>query len=232
MAKIRQGIPFYPFDADLVEALGVFPTWYLQYYYYPDRKVAEMRSATRTRGEVVAEVEQDLLRKYADPSLVVKPPELSQRGGALYSEAAVRLILSLVLDRRDVQVVDVRNGGAIPDLPADGVVEVPCVVGAHGIIPLRMGPLPETIRSLCQVVKAWETWTVEAGVTGSRRGADGDGHQSPGSLRRPGPDAPGGDAGSKSGVPAPVFLKAQSRGVAGHKVQDCRGARVHGTRSM
>ncbi len=171
LARVREGLPFYPFDADLVEALGVFPTWYLQYYYYPDRKVAEMRAAGKTRGEVVAEVERDLLRQYADPSRVVKPPELSQRGGALYSEAAVRLILSLVLDRRDVQVVDVRNGGAIPDLPADGVVEVPCVVGAHGITPLRMGPLPETVRPLCQTVKAWEAWTVEAGVTGSRRAA-------------------------------------------------------------
>jgi len=171
MARVREGLPFYPFDADLVEALGVFPTWYLQYYYYPDRKVEEMRQAGKTRGEVVMEVEQELLRKYADPNRVVKPPELSQRGGALYSEAAVRLILSLVLDRRDVQIVDVRNGGAIPDLPADGVVEVPCVVGAHGVTPLRMGPLPETVRPLCQTVKAWETWTVEAGVTGSRRAA-------------------------------------------------------------
>jgi 6-phospho-beta-glucosidase len=34
-----------------------------------------------------------------------------------------------------------------------------------------MGPLPETVRPLCQTVKAWETWTVEAGVTGSRRAA-------------------------------------------------------------
>ncbi len=168
---VRGEMPAYPFDGELVEALGVLPTWYLQYYYYPDRKVAEMQAAGKTRGEAVAEVEGDLFRKYADPNLVVKPPELSLRGGAFYSEAAVRLILSLVLDRRDVQIVDVRNGGAIPDLPADGSVEVPCVVGAHGITPLRMGPLPETVRPLCQTVKAWETWTVEAGVTGSRRAA-------------------------------------------------------------
>lgn len=167
----RGEMPAYPFDGELVQALGVLPTWYLQYYYYPDRKVAEMQTAGKTRGETVAELERELLGKYADPNLVVKPPELSWRGGALYSEAAVRLILSLVLDRRDVQIVDVRNGGAIPDLPADGSVEVPCVVGAHGVIPLRMGPLPEAVRPLCQTVKAWETWTVEAGVTGSRRAA-------------------------------------------------------------
>lgn len=168
---VRGEMPAYPFDGQLVQDLGVLPTWYLQYYYYPDRKVADMQAAGKTRGETVADVEGDLLRQYADPNLVVKPPELSLRGGALYSEAAVQLILSLVLDRRDVQIVDVRNGGAIPDLPADGSAEVPCIVGAHGVTPLRMGPLPETVRPLCQTVKAWETWTVEAGVTGSRRAA-------------------------------------------------------------
>jgi len=154
MDRIEQGIPDYPFDAALVHTLGVLPTWYLQYYYHHDRKVTEARAAGKTRGEVVAEVEKDLLGKYADPTLVTK-----------------RLILSLVLDRRDVQIVDVRNEGAIEGLPDDGSVEVPCVVGAHGVTPLHMGPLPETIRPLCQTAKAWESWTVEAGVTGSRQAA-------------------------------------------------------------
>jgi 6-phospho-beta-glucosidase len=171
MDQVEQVIPDYPLDAELVRTLGVVPGGYLQYYYHHNRKVAEARAAGKTRGEVVAEVEKDLLGKYADPTLVIKPPELSERGGALYSEAAIRLILSLVLDRRDVQIVDVRNEGAIEGLPDDGSVEVPCVVGAHGVTPLRMGSLPETIRPLCQMAKAWESWTVEAGVTGSRRAA-------------------------------------------------------------
>jgi 6-phospho-beta-glucosidase len=165
------GIPDYPFDARLVRMLGVLPTWYLQYYYHHDRKIAEALEADKTRGEVVAKVEEDLLKKYADPELVTKPLELGMRGGARYSEAAIRLILSLVFDRRDVQIVDVLNDGAIEDLPGDGSVEVPCVIGAHGISPLHMGQLPDTIRSLCQTAKAWESWVVEAGVTGSRQAA-------------------------------------------------------------
>lgn len=169
--RIEQGIPDYPIDADLVRALGLLPTWYLQYYYHHDRKLAEARASDKTRGEVVLELEGDLLEMYTDPSLVTKPRELSQRGGALYSEAAIRLILSLALDRRDVQIVDVGNGGAIEGLPDDGAVEIPCLVGAHGVTPLHMGPLPETIRSLCQMAKDWESWTVEAGVTGSRQAA-------------------------------------------------------------
>jgi 6-phospho-beta-glucosidase len=160
-----------PFDPELVDALGVIPTYYLQYYYDHPKKLAAVKAANKSRGEVVLEVEKALFEKYKDPNQVVKPPELGQRGGALYSEAAMRLMISLRLDRRDIQILVTRNNGAITDLPEDASVEVPCVVGAHGVTPLNMGRLPATIRTLCQQAKAWESWTVEAGVTGSRQAA-------------------------------------------------------------
>lgn len=159
------------FPGELIRVLGVLPTYYLQYYYDHPRKLAEAKASPKSRGEVVQEVEQELFEKYKDSNQVVKPPELSLRGGALYSEAAMRLMLSLLLDRRDIQIVVTRNNGAIPDLAEDASVEVPCVVGAHGVTPLHMGHLPETIRALCQQAKAWESWTVQAGVTGSRQAA-------------------------------------------------------------
>lgn len=171
IAKLEDHPDMKWFDPDLVRALGVIPTYYLQYYYAHPIKLAEAKSAEKSRGEVVLEIEKALFEKYADPSELVKPPELNLRGGALYSEAALRLIFSLLFDRRDVQIVVTRNNGSIPDLPDDASVEIPCVVGAHGVTPLHMGPLPETIRALCQQAKAWESWTVEAGVTGDRDAA-------------------------------------------------------------
>lgn len=159
------------YDPALPRILGVLPTFYLKYYYDHPRQLANAKAAPQSRGEIVQEVEAALFEKYKDPNQVVKPPELMQRGGALYSEAAIRLILSLLLDRRDVQIVVVRNNGAIADLPDNVSVEVPCVVGAHGVTPLHMGRLPETIRALCQHAKAWESWTVQAGVSGRRSDA-------------------------------------------------------------
>ena len=159
------------FDPELVRTLGVFPGYYLQYYYYHPKRVEEAKAADKSRGEVVLEVEKELLKKYADPKVLVKPEELAQRGGARYSESAVNLILSLMLDRRDVQIVVARNGSSIADLPQDASVEVPCLVGAHGVTPLVMGHLPESIRALCQQAKAWESATVKAAVSGSRKDA-------------------------------------------------------------
>ena len=168
MMKIKE-MP--KFDPELIRTLGVLPTYYLQYYYFHPDRVREEKEAGKTRGEVVLEVEKDLLKKYADPNVLVKPPELMLRGGARYSEAAVNLILSLMLDRRDVQIVVARNGSSIADFPEDVSVEVPCVVGAHGVTPLSMGHFPESIRALAIQAKAWESAVVKAAVSGSRRDA-------------------------------------------------------------
>ncbi len=89
----------------------------------------------------------------------------------MYSKAAIPLILSILHDRRDIQSVVTRNNGALSDFVEDAAVEVPCVIGKHGAFPLRMGAMPQTIRGLAQHVKAWESLTVEAGVTGSRSAA-------------------------------------------------------------
>jgi 6-phospho-beta-glucosidase len=159
------------YDPEMIRTLGVLPGGYLQYYYLHPQRLKKLKAAEKSRGEVVLEVEKELLKMYADPKVLVKPEELTQRGGARYSEAAVNLILSLMLDRRDIQIVVTRNGTSIADLPPDASVEVPCVVGAHGVTPLVMGHLPESIRSLCQQAKAWESATVKAAVSGSRKDA-------------------------------------------------------------
>ena len=70
-----------------------------------------------------------------------------------------------------MQIVVARNGNSIVDLPPDASVEVPCVVGAHGVTPLCMGHLPESIRAVCQQAKAWESAVVKAAVSGSRQDA-------------------------------------------------------------
>ncbi|WP_228517597.1 hypothetical protein [Curtobacterium sp. VKM Ac-1376] len=77
-----------------------------------------------TRAQVVMATERALLAKYADESVVTKPAELEQRGGAYYSEAAIDVLSSILGDRGDVQVLNVRNDGTFPFLPDDHVIEV------------------------------------------------------------------------------------------------------------
>jgi 6-phospho-beta-glucosidase len=155
---------------DLVRLLGALPSYYLRYFYFPRETVAEQARQT-PRAQEVMEIEAELLEMYADPALDTKPKLLEQRGGAFYSEAAAMLVESLELDRGDVQVVNVRNAGAIPNLDADAVVEVPCRITAAGAAPLPQRPLPPEMLGLVEQVKAYERLTVEAAMRGDRAAA-------------------------------------------------------------
>jgi 6-phospho-beta-glucosidase len=169
-------IPALPFAKEIIGAMGMIPCHYHHYYLHPAATLAHARAdaapgGTGTRGEVVQRVEAELFELYKNPNLQEKPAQLSQRGGAYYSEAAVRLIHSLVTDRGDIQPVNVRNDGAIADLPENVSVEISCVITKSGPKPLSFGRLPLPVRGLVQTVKAYEELAVEAAVTGDRRTA-------------------------------------------------------------
>jgi 6-phospho-beta-glucosidase len=76
------------------------------------------------------------------------------------------LIRAIARNLKEVHIVNVRNGQALPDLPADSVVEVPAVIDAHGAVPQSMGHMPPQIRGLIQAVKAYEELTIDAALSG------------------------------------------------------------------
>jgi 6-phospho-beta-glucosidase len=155
--------------ADLIRLLGAVPSYYLRYFYATDEVLREQVSGRKkSRAEEVMEIERGLLEMYRDPNLTEKPALLERRGGAYYSEAAAQLIASLQADSQDQQVVDIRNDGALPDLPDDAVVEIPARVGSEGANAARLEPLAPEMLGLVQQVKAYERLTVLAAVEGDR----------------------------------------------------------------
>ncbi|MER0247291.1 6-phospho-beta-glucosidase [Streptomyces sp. HSW2009] len=155
---------------DLVDRLGVVPSYYLRYFYEHDAVVRELKSKPSRAAEVAA-IEQQLLDLYADPALDEKPELLGKRGGAFYSEAAVSLTSSLLGDTGDVQVVNTFNNGTLPFLPDDAVIEVPAAVGASGAKPLPVAPLEPLYTGLTAHVTAYERLALEAALLGADAGA-------------------------------------------------------------
>jgi 6-phospho-beta-glucosidase len=161
----------FDWDADFLRSLGAIPTYYLRYFYMKDTMFAEMKESLEkdgTRADVVSRVEEELFELYKDVNLKEKPKQLEKRGGAFYSEAALNLMHSLYTDRRDIQTLNVRNGGIIDFLPEDVSIEVNCVVTAQGPVPLPLQRVPEHIKGLLHAVKTYESLTIEAAVTGDR----------------------------------------------------------------
>ncbi len=158
------------FSLPLVRALGAVPSYYLRYYYATGEVLREQLDGASRATDVIA-IEQELLELYRDPALHEKPALLEQRGGAYYSEAAAALIESLHTGDGAIHVVDVRNGGALPNLPPDTVVEVPARIDRDGAHPLPTEPLAPEMLGLVQHVKAFETQVIRAALSGDDRDA-------------------------------------------------------------
>jgi 6-phospho-beta-glucosidase len=154
------------FDPAWLQAIRMVPNYYLRYYVHHNRALEQTLRAEETRADHLMKVEAELLEMYRDPNLRTKPALLNERGGARYSTAAVSLIRAIANNLKEIHIVNVRNGQALPDLPEDSVVEVPAVIDAHGAVPQTMGHMPPQIRGLIQAVKAYEELTIDAAITG------------------------------------------------------------------
>jgi 6-phospho-beta-glucosidase len=170
-----KNIPDFDWDVEFLRSLRSLPCSYLRYYYMTDKLLEEEQEAARTigtRAEVVKRIEKELFDLYADPNLDQKPKQLEQRGGAYYSTAALNLMSSIFNDKRDEQIVNVRNNGILPFLPDDASIETNCVITGQGAFPVQIqtsvGP---QIRGLIQIVKAYEELTVQAAVYGDYHAA-------------------------------------------------------------
>jgi len=164
-------------DVHTIESLGMIPNSYLEYFFYTQRKIRSQEQWPPSRAEQVMEIEKDLLRQYADPNLCEPPADLMLRGGAYYSTLATQLLDSHYNNRGQVHVVNIPQRGAVPGLPLDWVMELPCRVGKPdnnyptGIYPLPARPLPSVCFGLVAQVKTYELLSVEAAVHGDRNAA-------------------------------------------------------------
>lgn len=157
-------------EKDFIQALNLLPCPYHRYYYQTEKMLEQEQQALRdkgTRAEVVQELEKELFTLYSDENLAIKPKQLEERGGAFYSDAACNLINSIYNNKRDIQVVNVRNNGAVSGLPTDSAVEVSCIITDEGPKPISMGELPVAVNGLVQQIKSFERLAAEAAVTGS-----------------------------------------------------------------
>jgi 6-phospho-beta-glucosidase len=180
------------FAPAFLEELRLLPTEYLYYYYRPDTAAEHLRRAGTTRGSVIARLNANLLASLSKPgadgiaiyrdylearNASYMQLESGSRGTAQtdvwaaptgYDKIALSVARAIHLNLGSIIPLNVKNRGNIPCLEPGDIVEVPCVVNSNGPLPLHVGPVPETVRSLIITVKEYERLTVLAGVTQDR----------------------------------------------------------------
>jgi alpha-galactosidase len=84
------------------------------------------------------------------------------------NEYSPQIIHSIETNTARVVYGNVPNRGLIENLPADCVVEVPCVVDRNGVQPTRIGAIPPQLAAIMQTNINVQSLTVDAALTGRR----------------------------------------------------------------
>lgn len=153
-------------NSSIVEKMKAIPNYYLMYYYQTQEWI-EYQKSHPTRASRVAEIEVELLKKYADVELCEKPAELMKRGGAYYSDSAAELMADIAADAGTVHIVNTRNNGAIPGFPDDVVMEIPAIIDRTGAHSIQSTGLGDDMGKLISEVKEFELLTIRAAMSGS-----------------------------------------------------------------
>jgi 6-phospho-beta-glucosidase len=170
-----------------VRAIGALPNEYLYYYYNTREAVARIRATAQTRGEFL-DAQQS--RFYAEPGddplqtwnqvrgerestymAESRPPDEGRHEADLgggYQQVALDLMAALATGRPSTMILNVRNGGLLPALPAEAVVEVGCRVDGDGIRPWPFAPVTGEMLGLIAQVKAADQLAIAAALRGSR----------------------------------------------------------------
>ncbi len=165
--EVMQNIKDDGFSLECLKAVGGLPSSYLQYFYGRNAKLEYLKNEEKSRAQVCMEIEEDLLEMYSDEKLDEKPALLDKRGGHKYSLAAVSLIDAIANDLNTVNVVNIKNNGALDFMDDDDIVEVAAVVGKNGAVPIKTSDFKNRhIIGLMRVIKEYEKFTVKAGIGG------------------------------------------------------------------
>ncbi|MFV0519267.1 MAG: 6-phospho-beta-glucosidase [Lachnospirales bacterium] len=157
------------FSAELIREIKAIPSPYLNYIYNIDEKLKKCYEEELSRGEKCKIIEKELLEKYKDENLNIKPPELAERGGANYSLVAISLIDAIHNDKKEIHIVNCKNSGTVDFLDDKDVIETSCIIDSRGATPIPLQNFNndnkyDHIVNLMKTFKEYENLTVKSAI--------------------------------------------------------------------
>lgn len=177
------------FPPEFIQQLGLLPTEYLYFYYFPEKAYKNTKQSGQSRGQAIVAMNTRLFQKLAqapDSKLIeIYEDYLRERNASyfsieatagqwrkenqeLYSDfsgyerIALLVLQALHAESPSLIPLTIRNGMALEDLDANDAVELPCEVSSRGVHAPGVGRAPEAVRSLLLQVKEYERLTVRA----------------------------------------------------------------------
>jgi alpha-galactosidase len=170
------GIGSNPFSWSLFEAYGAYPSANDRHTseFFPERFPGG-KYYGRTLGVDAYSLEYVIawgdgiyedMRAQAHGEKPLNEKLLERRVGE--HEQLLQIIQSIQCDERKIFYANVPNNGAVPNLPYDAVLELPCVAMAGGLRAIHFDDFPDPLAAVLIRKIAAIQLTVEAALTGNR----------------------------------------------------------------
>lgn len=121
----------------------------------------------RARPKMLAELAKEWTAPGAGPVTLADLPPGDEDEGI----EVVEILEAIVENRNEVHIVNAPNGGVIPNLPDDAMVEVCARVNRYGVHPIHTGPINEGLAAHLRHYISMQHLMVKAALTGDRTAA-------------------------------------------------------------
>ncbi|MEA3401398.1 MAG: hypothetical protein U9R79_09190 [Armatimonadota bacterium] len=169
LSEIYGSTIVYPADDHIIE----FYPWLAQFdspeelLWGMAQEAVERHNAAPQQTEAAPEeVRASFMRQYRK---LVSGVELPERpSDTLMGEGVGEILASIATGRRTVCIVNIPNGGCVPNLPGHALLEVEAVTDSGGVRGLQMGECPPVLKGILEKRIVWHELVADAGVTGDR----------------------------------------------------------------
>lgn len=157
----------------LYQHYGILPgSVYYARYYYNLRKLMKVHLAPgfehrSTWLQNLGKQKRDEIRAQIKSGQASIAPHDEE--DAAHGDQAIGSLNAIANDTRMSETANVVNNGAVPNLPDDAIVEVGCILGSHGAIPVAAGALPLSVEGMVRDAHLFGKLTVDAALAGDRK---------------------------------------------------------------
>ena len=158
-------IETYKFMANILRDYPEYlPNTYLKYYLYP-KHVVETSNPNYTRANEVMDGKEK--RCYEMMEEVIKLGKLKgteyeiKPGRGVHASYIVDLACAIINNTNEIFLIITKNKGVIPNVDENMMVEVACRVGANGVEPLALDPIPTFYKGMMENQYSYEKLTVD-----------------------------------------------------------------------
>jgi alpha-galactosidase len=119
------------------------------------------------REKVTPAVRKAFFKDYQSILTGVQLPTAEQEN-SFTREGVAAMIAAISRGRREVFITNIPNAGAVPNLPATGLLEVEAVTGSTGVRGITVGDCPPVLKGILEKRLAWHELVADAAVQGDR----------------------------------------------------------------